>query len=512
QDMGGLCTCCRPQLPKDTSIKHHGNAMLEAVPVNHIPIVSSTIDINTATEEDLMTLPTVGRVVAHNIVEYRRKIGGFRKVEDLVLVNGIGAGKLGKMRKEIHVSESWNKLFGMQSLPSRVNINTAAAETICNISELSEDTAAKIIEYRAKNGPFHHINDLVEPANIIDITTLLRIKSKIATSDILSHSRQPSAASERCRNGSANNFPGFGPECIPSNRPKTLIPSAVYEGRPVVRIATWNLQQCSLDKAKNPGIKEVVCMTILENGIKILAVQELADKDALDEFVNELNNPTLPNIERLRPYSTWKSSVSSTAAGKMYQGSEYSGFLWDNSVVDLYSSALLEKTKEQKEFTRRPFLGYFKVCKVDLILVNLHMKAVGHFAFDHDMKRLGEEIKKLPEVLEALHERVPEEKDVFILGDFNLDPDAEDFDVLRKRKYRSLVPASVPTNISRKNMKGSRCYDNIWVSQSAAALYTSKWQVVRNGLTNPWIPDGWSWGGVASDHCPVWCQVFVDQD
>uniref|UniRef100_H2YKC7 Endonuclease/exonuclease/phosphatase domain-containing protein n=1 Tax=Ciona savignyi TaxID=51511 RepID=H2YKC7_CIOSA len=372
------------------------------------------IDINTATEEDLMTLPTVGRVVAHNIVEYRRKIGGFRKVEDLVLVNGIGAGKLGKMRKEIHVSESWNKLFGMQSLPSRVNINTAAAETICNISELSEDTAAKIIEYRAKN--------------------------------------------------------------------------------------------------------EVVCMTILENGIKILAVQELADKDALDEFVNELNNPTLPNIERLRPYSTWKSSVSSTAAGKMYQGSEYSGFLWDNSVVDLYSSALLEKTKEQKEFTRRPFLGYFKVsflsraltclptvyylgqicmlvCKVDLILVNLHMKAVGHFAFDHDMKRLGEEIKKLPE-------------DVFILGDFNLDPDAEDFDVLRKRKYRSLVPASVPTNISRKNMKGSRCYDNIWVSQSAAALYTSKWQVVRNGLTNPWIPDGWSWGGVASDHCPVWCQVF----
>lgn len=34
--------------------------------------------------------------------------------------------------------------------------------------------------------------------------------------------------------------------------------------------------------------------------------------------------------------------------------------------------------------------------------------------------------------------------------------------------------------------------------------------VVREGLTNPWIPDNWSWGGVASDHCPVMAEFFVD--
>ena len=34
--------------------------------------------------------------------------------------------------------------------------------------------------------------------------------------------------------------------------------------------------------------------------------------------------------------------------------------------------------------------------------------------------------------------------------------------------------------------------------------------VVREGLTNPWIPDNWSWGGVASDHCPVVAEFFVD--
>ena len=34
--------------------------------------------------------------------------------------------------------------------------------------------------------------------------------------------------------------------------------------------------------------------------------------------------------------------------------------------------------------------------------------------------------------------------------------------------------------------------------------------MVREGLTNPWIPDNWSWGGVASDHCPVVAEFFVD--
>lgn len=34
--------------------------------------------------------------------------------------------------------------------------------------------------------------------------------------------------------------------------------------------------------------------------------------------------------------------------------------------------------------------------------------------------------------------------------------------------------------------------------------------VVREGLTNPWIPDNWSWGGVASDHCPVVAEFYTD--
>lgn len=39
---------------------------------------------------------------------------------------------------------------------------------------------------------------------------------------------------------------------------------------------------------------------------------------------------------------------------------------------------------------------------------------------------------------------------------------------------------------------------------------TGHYMVVREGLTNPWIPDNWSWGGVASDHCPVVAEFYID--
>lgn len=43
-------------------------------------------------------------------------------------------------------------------------------------------------------------------------------------------------------------------------------------------------------------------------------------------------------------------------------------------------------------------------------------------------------------------------------------------------------------------------------------FFTGNHGVVRQGMTSPWIPDGWSWGGVVSDHCPVWVEFYVDKD
>ncbi|MBC5806517.1 MAG: helix-hairpin-helix domain-containing protein [Candidatus Eremiobacter antarcticus] len=56
-----------------------------------------TLNVNTATEAQLMSLPGVGPSLARRIVEYRQANGPFQTADDLQNVSGIGASKFDKM-------------------------------------------------------------------------------------------------------------------------------------------------------------------------------------------------------------------------------------------------------------------------------------------------------------------------------------------------------------------------------------------------------------------------------
>ncbi len=59
------------------------------------------ININTASEEELMKLQGVGKTLAKRIVEKREQLGGFSVVEQLLDVNGIGEKLLQSIRDNI---------------------------------------------------------------------------------------------------------------------------------------------------------------------------------------------------------------------------------------------------------------------------------------------------------------------------------------------------------------------------------------------------------------------------
>lgn len=52
------------------------------------------INLNTATAEQLMTLPNLGEVLASRIIDYREQYGSFAAVEDLISVSGVGEKRL----------------------------------------------------------------------------------------------------------------------------------------------------------------------------------------------------------------------------------------------------------------------------------------------------------------------------------------------------------------------------------------------------------------------------------
>jgi competence protein ComEA len=61
------------------------------------------VDLNTATEVELEALPGVGPATAQAIISWRQEHGGFRSVQDLLEVRGIGPAKLAALRDHVTV-------------------------------------------------------------------------------------------------------------------------------------------------------------------------------------------------------------------------------------------------------------------------------------------------------------------------------------------------------------------------------------------------------------------------
>jgi competence protein ComEA len=66
----------------------------------------SVVNLNTASSAQIEALPGVGASTAKRIIEYREKNGGFKKIEELMNVKGIGEKSFLKLKPLVTVGET----------------------------------------------------------------------------------------------------------------------------------------------------------------------------------------------------------------------------------------------------------------------------------------------------------------------------------------------------------------------------------------------------------------------
>lgn len=539
--------CIRPQNPNRCKENHsqmprskggHRRNLSAAFSFPEVEscIGNDLVNINTATEEELMTLPGINRQTAQNITEYRRQIDGFRKVEDLALVSGVGATRLSHIRLELTVGKrglsknssasssgidismndnvSRGSAAGHSRAPTKVNVNTSNVFQLMNVRFISQNLAENIVAYRDRKGPFTDFDNLLKVKGIKP-EILSAIQPYLVLDD-------DSLSSVACADNiteftSANNRSKFNDRSSTESR-ELQIPGGPFSqnsvhiskrsenSKNVLRLAAWNLDNCSLEKMENPGVREVVAMTLLENGFGIVAVQEVMDAQSLQKLVDELTDPGLDNLKSWNGFrGGWKYIISSPFSTPTRTNCHLA-FLYDTSKgIHLTNSGFAWTTSSSDDQMSVPlFLAEFKVGMLDLTIANIYLDLPKNNA------QLSEALVAPVASLLSQYEKQGS-KNLVLVGHFGMSPESPAMASLSAANFCALISGENFTDVSSKEPTGSICTENMWMSQELLNLSSGKADVIRHGLTNSWIPNGmWGWGGAASSHCPFMTELSID--
>lgn len=87
----------KAQAPRTSDAKASPAGRVRATP-------ATPVNINAATAAQLQTLPGVGASTAQRILDYRQKNGGFKKIEEIMNVRGVGEKSFLKLKPLIVIS------------------------------------------------------------------------------------------------------------------------------------------------------------------------------------------------------------------------------------------------------------------------------------------------------------------------------------------------------------------------------------------------------------------------
>uniref|UniRef100_T1H890 Endonuclease/exonuclease/phosphatase domain-containing protein n=1 Tax=Rhodnius prolixus TaxID=13249 RepID=T1H890_RHOPR len=198
------------------------------------------------------------------------------------------------------------------------------------------------------------------------------------------------------------------------------------------RIATWNLTDMCREKAENNAIREVFCLTILENSY-VMNSKFLC--------VNESTN------------------------GKVPEGGSNLGFMYN---AQLLRHVLVKVVQDNSMMHAAE--ANITFCGSTLNVLNIHLLSN---SCESSFTTLTENVNP-----------------TIILGDFSL---LKNCDKSAPASYKPLFSPSTSTKST--SFVKQFCYDNIYFKETSLNQYAGESGIVRNGLCHLAIPKGWNWNG-----------------
>lgn len=169
----------------------YANSFETIIPYEHFfltvkPEDEIYLDLNEASASQLAKLPNVSRPLADRIVAYRKELGGFTTIKQLLdipempesLYLSLGEYVYLTPKAETEPSETERPSETSAAISTEpdtteilmLNLNTATAEELCLLPEIGEKTAEAIVTYRTQIGGFFNKLQLLEISGIGEMT------------------------------------------------------------------------------------------------------------------------------------------------------------------------------------------------------------------------------------------------------------------------------------------------------------------------------------------------------
>ena len=120
---------------------------------NSEPEKKLSIELNSATKEELTQISGIGDIYAERIIKYRDMLGGYETKEQLKEVDGLEEETYEKIKDQVFVNT--NKI-------TKIRLNFTNLYDLKRHPYIEEQTAKAIINYRNKNGAFTNLNQLID--------------------------------------------------------------------------------------------------------------------------------------------------------------------------------------------------------------------------------------------------------------------------------------------------------------------------------------------------------------